>query len=428
MVMDPAKIHFSRSIHEDSTQWVIESWILDLSDSSEAITDISFEALEQVVWQEGAKRVLRNILEEIVSWVNIKKAGYNKPIASMIFAGPSWVGKTLLARVTQEILNKHFHNTVEIVKVNCADFAWDNVHMLTRLIWASSWYMGGDQKCLFHPDRLKWQGRVILFDEIEKAGPPFWNLLLSILDDGIIDVNYIPPKKDQKTPTETLIQEKITLKDEEYTSLQSFFGDSLIIMTSNVWNDTVEKEVSGSWIWFWSSAKEIDQIDVESIILQEFAKKFRIEMQWRFDYVVPFEHLTREDAKEIIAQLINRLITNTLSKGNGFMIEFSDSVKEKILEDICTSVEFRKFWWRAIEWYFKKNILPFVARAINSWNFREEDTHSCLLVTEHNKEIVFSKIPIWDIDSTKKKVSDIILTDDELVNVHDIIAWWWVTT
>jgi ATP-dependent Clp protease ATP-binding subunit ClpC len=409
MVIDPIKfLWLTNSVHEGVQNSIITSWILDLSDSSEAIQDISAESLEQVVWQEKAKWVLKNILEEVISWVHIKKDWYNKPIASMIFAGPSWVWKTLLARVTQQILNNHYNNKIEIIKINCADFAWESVHWLTRLIGASAWYMGSDKKPLLHPQNVHWQGRVILFDEIEKAWPTFWNLLLSILDDGTLDINYFQKDSsktsDKTSPVLLWASEEVS----DTTSLKTIFWDSVIIMTSNVWNDTVEKELSGSWIWFWSSEKQPDEVDVEAIILQEFAKQFRIEMQWRFDYIVPFEHLTKENAKDIIDQLINRLITNTLSKGNWFVIEFSDSAKERILEEICSSKDFRKFWWRAIEWYFKKQILPYVARAINSWKFREEDTHSCLLVTEHNQKIVFSKIPIWDIESTKAKVSDIM--------------------
>jgi len=395
------------SIHESVSQGDIISWMLDLSECSESILNLSVSPLEQVIWQEWAKKVLKNILEELVSGVNIKKEGYNKPIASMIFAGPSWVWKTLLARVTQEILNKHFNNNLETIKINCADFAWENVYALTRLTWASAGFIGSDRKPIFHPDNVEGRWRVILFDEIEKAGPAFWNILLSILDDGTLDIDYTETNEEK---SESLILEWREIDSTEVAAIRAFFSDSVIIMTSNVWNDAVEKEIKWQWIWFWSGEKNPDEVDVESIILEEFAKQFRIEMQGRFDYIVPFEHLSRDNAQKIIQQLIDRLITNTLSKWNGFIIEFSQSVKQKILDDICESKEFRRFWWRAIEWYFKKEILPYVARAINSWKFREEKTNNCLLVTEKDWNIVFSKLAVLDesIKDTSHKVGKII--------------------
>lgn len=394
-----------KSFHEAVSDEQIKSWILDLSDSSESIKDISSQSLEQVIGQDNAKKVLKDILEEVISWVNLRKEGYNKPIASMIFAWPSWVWKTLLARVTQQILNKHFKNEIEIIKINCADFAWDNVYGLTRLTGASAGFIGSDRKPVLHPDNVEWKWRVILLDEIEKAWPAFWNILLSILDDGTLDIDYTETDEEKAEP---LVFEWRAVDTTEIASLRTLFWDSVIIMTSNVWNDVVEKELQGTSIWFWAGEKSPENVDVESIVLQEFWKQFRIEMQWRFDYVVPFEHLSKDNAKDIINQLINRLITNTLSKWNGFVIEFSDEAKEKILSDIIDSVWFRKFGWRHIEGYFKKYIVPYVAKAINSGKFREEESHSCLLVTVHNKEIAFSKIPIWESQDIKSRVKTII--------------------
>ncbi len=390
-----------KSFHEWLPDEEIISWILDLSGSSESIQDISSGSLEQVIGQNNAKKVLKDILEEVISWVNLKKEGYNKPIASMIFAWPSWVGKTLLARVTQQILNKHFENEIKIIKINCADFAWDNAYWLTRLTGASAGFIGSDRKPVLHPDNVEWKWRVILLDEIEKAWPAFWNILLSILDDGTLDIDYT--EIDRET-ADSLIFEWRVVDSTEIASLRTLFWDSVIIMTSNIWNDAVEKELKGSSIWFWAGVKSSNEVDVESIVLQEFWKQFRMEMQWRFDYVVPFEHLSNDNAREIINQLINRLITNTLSKWNGFVIEFTDKAKEKILSDITDSPWFRKFGWRHIEWYFKKHIVPYVAKAINSGKFREEKTDNCLLVTVHNWKVALSKIPIWESKDIKNRV------------------------
>ncbi len=399
-----------QSLSEGLPADVIESWILDLSESSGMIQEICSWELDSVVGQEWAKRVLTNILEEVISWVNLRKEGYHKPIASMIFAWPSGVGKTLLARVTQKILNKHFSNSIEAIKINCADFAWDNGFWITRLTGASAGYIGSDRKPTFHPDNIEGKGRVILFDEIEKAWPAFWNILLSILDDGTLDIDHTE-MDDEKSIS--LVFEEKEVDSTEISSLRAFFEDTVIIMTSNIWNDRIERESSWTTFGFWNGADQNTEIDMQWIILEEFWKQFRIEMQGRFDYIVPFEHLSEDDARNIINQIIERLIHNIFSQWNGFVIEFTEEAKNKILKDIISSSDFRKFWGRYIEWYFKKNIIPYVARAINAWKFRdntEKESHDCLLVTEMKGEIVFSKIPIWRIEKTRERVRDKVST------------------
>ena len=399
---------FSMSVLRDITDEAIKSWILDLSESSDMIKNICVSELEELIGQNKAKHVLENILEEVISGVNLRKEWYRKPIASMIFAWPSWVWKTLLARITQKILSTHFWNSLELIKVNCADFPWSEIHGISRLIWASAWWMWSDRKPIFHPDYVKGKWRVILLDEIEKAWPALWNILLAILDDGILDINYTKPRSVDKNGIIPSIGSH-TSNDMEVSSLKVFFEDCIIIMTSNVWNDRIEKEFSWTPFGFWKEKKWA--VDMQQLILEEFWKQFRIEMQGRFDYVIPFEHLVEEDARKIVDQLISRLINNILSKWNGFVIEFSPAAKNKIIKDIVESSDFRKFGGRFIEWYFKKNITPYISRAINIWDFRwnkNSTIHSCLLVTEIWGNIVFSKIPICGIEETREKVKDIV--------------------
>jgi ATP-dependent Clp protease ATP-binding subunit ClpA len=387
-----------------SDEQIIE-WILDLSEVSDVIKNLSSEPFNEVVWQKKAKVALENILEEIVSGVNIRKEWYDKPIASMIFAWPSWVWKTLLARVTQKILNKYFKNNFEIIKVNCADFAGNDIYSLNRITWAAAWFIGSNKKPTFHPDNINWKWRVILFDEIEKAWPPFWNILLSVLDDGTLDIDYTETNEDK---SQSVVLNWKTVNTSEISSLRTSFKDTIVIMTSNVWNDVIEKERNWTTIWFSSWNSDSKNVDIESIILSEFWKQFRIEMQGRYDYIIPFDHLTKNDARKIIDQLINRIISNTLNNGNWFVIEFTEDVKEMMTNDIFKHWEINKFWWRSIENYFKKNVLPVVARAVNSWKFKNNKWNSWLLITTNNWEIVFSKISIWELKDVKDKVKEIL--------------------
>ncbi len=392
-------MNLTKNILDSTSEEQINKWKLDLKGNSDLVEKLSQNELKQVIWQSWAKKVLVNILEEVISWVNINRENYQKPIASSIFIWPSWVWKTLLAKMIQKIFNKHFENDLEFIKINCADFAWENLYQLSRITGASAWYIWSDRKPIFHPDNVEWKWRVILFDEIEKWWPLFWNILLSILDDWTLDIDYTSRDKENN---KKIISGWKEIDSSEVSSLKTYFSDCFIIMTSNIWNRELENEISWGSIWFQTREINIEEVDTEKIILNEFAKRFKIEMQWRFDYIVPFSHLNKENAKEIIDQLINRLLWNTLSKGNGFVIEFSKKAKEKILSDVISSKDFRKFWGRYIEWYFKKEIIPNVAKAINLGKFR--GSNNCLIITEENGKFVFSKVPI----STNKEVEEIL--------------------
>ena len=400
-------MNLQASIRESLSDEQIQEWILDLSESSDLIQEVIWDSFEKIVWQEKAKHILKDILEEIISWVNIKQEWYDKPIANMMFAGPSGVGKTLFARVTQKVMNRHFWNELEMIKINCWDFwTWSNLWM-TRLTWASAWYIGSDRKPTFHPDNVEWKWRVILFDEIEKAWPQFWNLLLSVLDDGVLDIDYT----DMSNTNNMSLAEQLQIAEhEDVASLKARFSESIIIMTSNVWNTSVEQELTWKSVWFAiQTPKKLEEVDVDGIILRAFNELFLVELQWRLDHVVTFNHLQQQDAEKIVEQLIQRLITNVLSKWNGFVIEFTDSVKQKIVNDLMWNTDFRKFWGRAIESYFRKNIVPYVSRAVNSWNFRHEGEFSCLLVTTQQDKIIFSKVPI-----AKVNAQDIVQKTDEV--------------
>lgn len=234
-------------------------------------------------------------------------------------------------------------------------------------------------------------------------------MLLSILDDGTLDINYTKPTKTiNATNFNPNVYNSNNDNIEEDWYLRTFFNDSIIIMTSNIWNDRINNEISWKWIWFNLSETNVEDLDMEQIILEEFWKQFKIEMQWRFDYVVPFNHLSIHDAEKIIDQVINRLITITLSSPDWFLIEFSSKVKINILNSIVTSQDFKKYWWRYIEWYFKKNIIPYIARAKNSWNFCNNQKQYCLLVTEKDLKIVFSKVEVINKCTTKNKVKKLL--------------------
>ena len=400
-------ITLQSSIREWVTEEDILSWELDLSENSELVENLLLDPFKKIIGQEKTKSIFKDIFEWIISEINIRKEDYQKPIRSMMFSWPSGVGKTLFARNLQYILNEHYRNNLEMIKINCADYSWDTSYSLNRLNGASAWFVGSNKKPSLHPDLVHWGVRVILLDEIEKSWPALWNLFLAILDDGVLDIDYTDTGTHQKN---IIMGDPDELSD--VSSVQTFFKDTIVIMTSNLWNTELEEALLWSKMWFSSNTpKKIDEINIENIVMQAIEKRFSIEMQGRINDVIPFEHLTEDNGKDIIDLVINQLILNTLSQKEWFMLEFSNSAKEKIIQDIISTDDFRKFWGRAIESYFEKNIIPYLSRAKNSWKLSQDsDNPSCLLVTERDDKIVFSKIPVRNVNRTSEKVG-VIITD-----------------
>lgn len=411
----------AKSISDETSVETIEDWIIDkLNENSDVVEALFKDISSEMVWQEKAISTLKNVIEELISWINLNANGYNKPIGSMIFPWPSWVWKTLLSKLTQKIFNNFYDNNLELIKINCADFPGNDPYGLTRLIWSSAGYVGSDLKSVFHPDNVHGKWRVILFDEAEKAWPPLWNLLLSILDDWTLDVNFTETERldflkftSWKVTLEDHLDKEDDKSDAKSSSLTTFFKDTIIIITTNVWNDVVEKNLTNKTIGFGGWNDNISSEDIESMILEELWKQFRIELQWRFDYIVPFQHLTKENVSGIVDILSQRLISNNLHNSNGFVIEFSSEAKEYMISEIFNHTDLRKYGWRFIESFFKENIIPNIARIINSKIFTQEDnTKYVLHIWLKNNEIIYSKIPV----NSESSLSLIEATKDGISN------------
>ena len=383
---------------------------IDLSQNSEVVAKYADMLNEEVTGQAEAKAIFLDILEEIIAGVNIDTEWYDKPMASLFFSGPSGVGKTLLARVAQKILNQIFWENLTLVKINCADFRWDQWYNLTQLVWASAGFFDSNKKPRFHPDNIKWKGRVIIFDEIEKAWLPFWNLLLSVLDDGVLDINYSPGQKGQLGGLlgSTLSSNPPKVTPEEKAYLRTLFKDSLIILTSNVGNERIEQEIRPG-IGFGSSGTPIELLNIEEIILEELAKTFKLELRGRFNYIVPFKHLTEKDVWNIVDILISRITKVFIEKEKWGMIYFDDRVKAFIIKDIFSRPDLRKYGGRFIENYFKKWINPKIAKLINGWWIQWKEY--MVYVSEREWRITFSKIPFTDsvVSFSAAQVAKVIL-------------------
>ncbi len=197
----------------------------------------------------------------------------NKPIGSFIFLGPTGVGKTELARALAEFL---FDDERALVRIDMSEY--QEKHTVSRLVGAPPGYVGYDEGGQLTEAVRRRPYSVILFDEIEKAHPEVFNILLQLLDDG-------------------------RLTDGHGRTVD--FKNTVVIMTSNL----------GGEMWYQNDTINRDQI-------QEILKNhFRPEFLNRIDEIIVFHRLTKEDLHQIIKIQLGLLMTRLRERGLTISLE-----------------------------------------------------------------------------------------------------------
>ena len=223
-----------------------------------------------------------------------------RPIGSFIFLGPTGVGKTELARV---LADEFFGTREALVKIDMSEFG--ERHTASRLVGAPAGYVGYDEGGQL-TDKIRRQPySLVLFDEIEKAHPEVFNMLLQILEDGV-------------------------LADAKGRKID--FTNTIIIMTSNIGADKLQKEAS---LGFQISSKE-DKKDLDSLheknkdkVHTELKKLLRPELLNRIDKIVVFHALTKKDAFSIMDLQLNELQKRLVKHGLGLSV--AQSAKKELL-------------------------------------------------------------------------------------------------
>jgi ATP-dependent Clp protease ATP-binding subunit ClpC len=195
-----------------------------------------------------------------------------RPIGSFIFLGPTGVGKTELARVLSEEL---FHDRDAVIKIDMSEFM--EKHNVARLVGAPAGYVGYEEGGQLTEQVRRKPYSLILFDELEKAHPDVFNMLLQILEDG-----YVTDAKGRRVD----------------------FRNTVIIMTSNVGASDLNKEVQIGFRTETAGEEkklEAEHAKVKSKVLDELKKQFRPEFLNRIDATVVFKSLSQNDIKKILA-------------------------------------------------------------------------------------------------------------------------------
>jgi ATP-dependent Clp protease ATP-binding subunit ClpB len=215
---------------------------------------------ERVIGQDAALQVVADAIRR-------SRAGLqdpNRPLASFFFLGPTGVGKTELARALAEFL---FDDDHAMVRIDMSEYM--EKHSVSRLIGAPPGYVGYEEGGQLTEAVRRHPYSVILLDEIEKAAPEVFNVLLQLLDDG-------------------------RLTDGQGRTVD--FRNTVIIMTSNI---------GSQWLHEYDG---MDEDDIQRTIRQRLREEgFRPEFINRIDEVIVFQQISREQIKQIVDIQINRL-------------------------------------------------------------------------------------------------------------------------
>jgi ATP-dependent Clp protease ATP-binding subunit ClpC len=308
---------------------------------------------DKVIGQEEAIR-------KVVKAIQRNRAGLkdpNKPIGSFIFLGPTGVGKTQLAKV---LANHLFDNDDALIRIDMSEYM--EKFAVSRLVGAPPGYVGYEEGGQLTEKVRKRPYSVVLLDEIEKAHPDVFNLLLQILDDGLV--------------TDSLGR-KINFKN------------TIIIMTSNI--GARQLKDFGQGVGFSTSAKKTSSEDYSKGVIQTALKKaFAPEFLNRIDDMMIFNSLTKEDIHQIIDIELEGLYSRTTELG--FNVQISDPAKDFIAEKGYDPDYGARPLSRAIQKYIEDPLAEEIIQA----NLEEGD----LIIINLDKE---KKEIIIDIEKGKKK-------------------------
>jgi ATP-dependent Clp protease ATP-binding subunit ClpB len=241
---------------------------------------------------ELARRVIgqREAVEAVSNAVRRSRAGLqdpNRPIGSFIFLGPTGVGKTETARALAEFL---FDDEQAMVRIDMSEYM--EKHAVARLIGAPPGYVGYEEGGQLTEAVRRRPYQVVLFDEIEKAHPDVFNILLQILDDG-------------------------RLTDSQGRTVD--FRNVVIIMTSNVGSTYILEHARDSWE------------TVEKQVMQALRQTFKPEFLNRVDDIIIFHPLGIEQIGSIVELQLKRL--RKLLTERNLTLEVTDEAKKKLAEE-----------------------------------------------------------------------------------------------
>ena len=315
-------------VSEDEITRIISRWtgipVAKLTESERNKTlHLEEELHKRVIGQNEA---VNKVSEAIIrSKAGIKDPG--KPIGSFLFLGPTGVGKTELAKTLARNL---FDDENNMIRIDMSEYM--EKHSVSRLIGAPPGYVGYDQGGQLTEAVRRKPYSVVLFDEVEKAHPDVFNVLLQVLDDGRIT--------DSRGRTVD-------------------FKNTIIILTSNLGSS-----------YLLESMDEDGNVnkEAEDLVMSEVRRSFRPEFLNRLDEILIFQPLTKEGISGIVDILITEL--NERLKNRELSVELTAKAKEFVVENGYDAT----YGARPLKRYLQRNVETLAAKKILEGDLSEDTT------------------------------------------------------
>ncbi|MEH2027471.1 ATP-dependent Clp protease ATP-binding subunit [Nostoc sp.] len=287
-------------VTEEDIAHIVASWtgvpVNKLTESeSEKLLHMEDTLHQRLIGQDEAVRAVSRAIRR--ARVGLKNP--NRPIASFVFSGPTGVGKTELAKS----LAAYFFGSEEaMIRLDMSEYM--ERHTVSKLIGSPPGYVGYNEGGQLTEAVRRRPYTVVLFDEIEKAHPDVFNMLLQILEDG-------------------------RLTDAKGRTVD--FKNTLLILTSNIGSKVIEKGGSGIGFEFSEDASESTYNRIRSLVNEELKQYFRPEFLNRLDEIIVFRQLSKPEVTQIAEIMLKEVFGRLTEKG--ITLEVTDRFKDRLIQE-----------------------------------------------------------------------------------------------
>ena len=288
-------------VSEEDVAHIVASWTgvpVQKLTETESVKLLNMEETlhQRLIGQDEAVKAVSRAIRR--ARVGLKNP--NRPIASFIFSGPTGVGKTEL---TKSLASYFFGSEEAMIRLDMSEFM--ERHTVSKLIGSPPGYVGFNEGGQLTEAVRRRPYTVVLFDEVEKAHPDVFNLLLQLLEEG-------------------------RLTDSKGRTVD--FKNTLLIMTSNIGSKVIEKGGGGLGFEFSGDSVEDSQYNrIKSLVNEELKQYFRPEFLNRLDEIIVFRQLTKNEVKDIAEIMLKEVFSRLNEKG--IKLDVTDAFKERLVEE-----------------------------------------------------------------------------------------------